>query len=210
MTIQNKDRYLASIWDWKPLRPCFKRGIEPTDIDGFVEIGGYFLVLEGKAPNVPLKEGQRRTFEKMQRWNAVIPRLFTMIVLWGDAEAGRIEQLQFWPAPPFPGSWPELTAYIRAWSEWAEGGGTLSPETTTTKTPPIVTAHREVQRADIRKHREESAARMLDERLIDNLEFARGNRNDADCRQWIEILQAEQTRRSCSARSSSSSMRGTT
>lgn len=120
MTIQNWNSFRQSIWDWNPLRPCFPRHIEPTDIDGFVEVGGYFLVLEGKGPDVPLKEGQRRAFERMHRWNQTVPGLFTIIVIWGDAAIGQIDQVQFWPAPPFACDWDQLRSYVSAWAECAE------------------------------------------------------------------------------------------
>lgn len=120
MTIKNPSAYLASIWDWGPLRGCFPRGIEPTDIDGFVEIGGYFLILEAKAPGVPLKDGQRHSFERMQRWNKTVPGLFTMIVIWGDAATHRVDQIQFWPTPAFEGNWESFKSYVHAWAECAE------------------------------------------------------------------------------------------
>jgi hypothetical protein len=128
VTIKNPAAYLASIWDWAPLRPCFKRGIEPTDIDGFVEIGGYFLVIEGKAPGVPLKEGQRLMFERMHRWNKTIPGLFTMIVIWGDAATHHVEQAQFWPTDPFACDWDSFQSYVSAWAESAEERAAIQEE----------------------------------------------------------------------------------
>jgi len=123
MSIENPAAFLASIWDWKPLGGCFPRGIAPTDIDGWVEVGGYFPVLEGKGPGVPLKDGQRRSFERMQRWNQIVPGLFTMIVIWGQADRSRIDQIQFWPTDPFPAGWDELRSYVAAWAECAEERG---------------------------------------------------------------------------------------
>lgn len=125
MTIEDPAAFLSSIWDWGPLRGCFPRGIAPTDIDAWVEIGGYFLVIEGKAPGVPLKDGQRFSFERMEGWNRTIPGLFTMIVIWGHADAGQIEQLQFWPSDPFPAGWNELRSYCTAWAECAEERSTV-------------------------------------------------------------------------------------
>lgn len=126
--IENERAYLDSIWNWRPLRGCFPRGIEPTDIDGWVEIGGYFLVLEGKAPGVPVKEGQGRFYQRALRWNRIVPGLFTIIVIWGDAKAGRIDQLQFWPAPPFKAGWNELRSYAAAWAECAEERAAIQEE----------------------------------------------------------------------------------
>lgn len=119
MSIENPNAFLASIWDWKPLRGCFPRGIEPTDLDGWVEVGGYFFVLEGKAPDVPLKEGQRLAFERMHRWNQTVPGLFTIVVIWGHAATARIDKVQFWPTDPFPAGWDDLRSYASAWAEVA-------------------------------------------------------------------------------------------
>ena len=118
--IQNWDEFRKSLWNWRPLAPCFPRGIEPTDIDGFVELGGYFLVLEGKASGVPLKEGQLRTFQRMYRWNKTVPNLFTIIVIWGAAHKEQIDQLQFWPNQPFKAGWPQLRSYVKAWADNVE------------------------------------------------------------------------------------------
>jgi hypothetical protein len=124
MTIYWPDTYLRSIWDWKILDGCFPRGIRPTDIDGWVELCGYFLVLEGKGPGVPVPEGQRRAFNRMHRWNQIIPGLFTIIVIWGDAATGCIEELQFWPSAPikiaFNGNTETLRSYVTAWADSAE------------------------------------------------------------------------------------------
>jgi len=128
MTIEDPAAFLASIWNWAPLNPCFPRSVRPTDIDGWVELGGYFLVLEGKAPGVPLKEGQRLSFERMHRWNQTVPGLFTIIVIWGDAVSQRIDQLQFWPAPPFTAGWSALIEYVSAWAECAEERAAIQQE----------------------------------------------------------------------------------
>lgn len=120
MTIRNPNAYLKSIWDWAPLRGCCPRGIEPTDIDGWIELGGYFLVLEGKANGVPIPVGQLRMFERMQRWNAIVPGLFTIIVIWGDAASSRVDAVQFWPDRPICVGWESLISYVTAWAECAE------------------------------------------------------------------------------------------
>jgi hypothetical protein len=79
MTIQNWTAYKDSLWDWKILNGCFgETKIEPTDIDGFVERNGHFLVLETKLPNVEIKLGQEITFSRLvQDWR------FTALFIWG-------------------------------------------------------------------------------------------------------------------------------
>lgn len=128
MTIENWDAFRRSIWNWKPLCRCFPRGIEPMDIDGWCEVGGVFLVLEGKAPGVCLKDGTVNTFKRMQRWNETVPGLFTIIVIWGDAENSRIDRIQFWPGPPFDGGWPQLIEYVARWAELAEERAAIQEE----------------------------------------------------------------------------------
>ncbi len=78
MTINNRDAYFASLWDWGFLRGCFGPTIEPTDLDGFVERKGRFLVLETKLPGVEIKTGQEITFKALQATG-----LFTVFIIWG-------------------------------------------------------------------------------------------------------------------------------
>jgi hypothetical protein len=120
MTIRDPHAYVRSLWNWACLRGCFPRSIEPTDIDGFVEIGGYFLVLESKGPGKPLEEGQRKAFERMMRWNHTVPGLFTVIVFWGDPAVPRVDRVQFWPNEPIESNLESLRSYCQAWSECAE------------------------------------------------------------------------------------------
>jgi hypothetical protein len=79
MTIQNPEEYLNNIWDWAILRGCFgETRIEPTDIDGFVERNGRFLVIETKAPYVEVKTGQMITFKRL-----IDTGYFTIVLVWG-------------------------------------------------------------------------------------------------------------------------------
>jgi len=146
VSINNPSAFLASIWDWKPLRGCFPRNIEPTDLDGWVELCGYFLVLEGKAPGVPLRDGQRLNFERMLRWNQIVPGLFTIVVIWGHAESGRIDQLQFWPTAPFPAGWSDLQEYAKAWAECAEDRARSQPRALAIPAAPDTTPERNIDR----------------------------------------------------------------
>lgn len=80
MTINNAEAFLAGIWDWGILRGRFgETKIEPTDIDGFVERNGQFLVLEAKAPGVSVKDGQQIAFDRLLSTGK-----FTIIVVWGS------------------------------------------------------------------------------------------------------------------------------
>lgn len=57
-----KEKYLP---DWGILKGCFPRGIEPSDVDGIVEIDGSVLMLEWKPAPGALTKGQRIMFEKI-------------------------------------------------------------------------------------------------------------------------------------------------
>lgn len=81
MTINNPDEYCSNLWDWGILRGCFgMTRIEPTDIDGFVERNGKFLVLETKSPGVDVKTGQMITFKRL-----IDTGYFTVLIVWGEA-----------------------------------------------------------------------------------------------------------------------------
>ena len=62
------DRYLRQLPDWSPFNDCFPRGIRIGDVDGIVEIGGRFLMLEWKgSKDVSLPNGQRKLLQRFGR-----------------------------------------------------------------------------------------------------------------------------------------------
>lgn len=78
MTINNKDAYFASLWDWGFLNGCFgTTKIKPSDMDGYVERNGRFIWIETKLPGVEIPEGQRITFSNL------VKRGDTVLVVWG-------------------------------------------------------------------------------------------------------------------------------
>jgi hypothetical protein len=78
--IRDPKDYEATWWDWTPFNECFyPTKIRITDIDGFVERGQKFLVLETKKPKVSIPQGQMIMFEKMVKTG-----LFTVLVIWGE------------------------------------------------------------------------------------------------------------------------------
>jgi hypothetical protein len=80
MTVNNKDLFFDGIWDWAMFDGCFgETRIKPTDLDGFVERKGKFLVLETKHKDTPIPEGQRITFESLVKTG-----YFSILVMWGD------------------------------------------------------------------------------------------------------------------------------
>jgi hypothetical protein len=79
MSIESPASFVKGLWDWGFLDECFSGKIKVTDIDGAVERNGYFLVLEAKSPNVPVKRGQMIMFDSM-----VATGKFTVLILWGE------------------------------------------------------------------------------------------------------------------------------
>lgn len=122
MTIQNQQLYMEGVWDWAILDGCFgKTKIKPTDIDGFVERKGKFLVLETKKPNTPIKEGQWWTF------NALINTgYFTVIIIWGNTNVPTEMQVLY----PYPikatdkkqATLNDLRTVVKWWFKYANTG----------------------------------------------------------------------------------------
>lgn len=80
MTIENERAFLDGIWDWAILDGCFgDTRIKPTDIDGMTERNGHFLMLECKAPGVPVKQGQAILIRRL-----VETGFFTVMIVWGQ------------------------------------------------------------------------------------------------------------------------------
>ena len=81
MTIKNIGFYNSQLWDWGFLDGCFSgTKIKVTDIDGFVERNGKFLVIETKSHNATIPTGQDIMFKKM-----VATGLFAVLIIWGEA-----------------------------------------------------------------------------------------------------------------------------
>lgn len=67
--------------DWAFLTPAFPRGIQPTDLDGFVELNGHFLTLEWKGEGAELTDGQRFAFRRR-----TLNQTDAVLVLYGDSQ----------------------------------------------------------------------------------------------------------------------------
>lgn len=125
MTIENATVYMSTLWDWAVLRGCFgNTRIQPTDIDGFVERNGYFLVFETKRAGVPVKQGQDITFEALRKTG-----LFTIFVVWG--EPGKPERAKMYchdnRSLEFECDMDALRHYTSEWFEAANAGRPYSP-----------------------------------------------------------------------------------
>jgi hypothetical protein len=62
---QSSGCYMTSLPSWERFNECFMRGIQPTDVDGLVEINGHFLFLEEKGAGVPMTQGQRQALRRL-------------------------------------------------------------------------------------------------------------------------------------------------
>lgn len=90
MTIKDMNDYVRTLWDWVCLDGCFGVSkIMPSDIDGFVERNGRFLVIETKSPGTELLPGQARAYTEL----AKLPQ-FTVLVVWGTP--GIVSELEVW------------------------------------------------------------------------------------------------------------------
>ena len=122
MTIRNANQFMAGIWDWAILDGCFgDTKIKPTDIDGFVERKGNFLILETKQPDAGIPEGQELTYKALvNRAGAVV------IVIFG--KQNKPERLRVYSSLHPDGldvidpNGERLRRYVSEWFRRANGG----------------------------------------------------------------------------------------
>lgn len=142
MTIQNLERFIASLWDWGELDGCF--GSSRTrvgDIDGIVGHCGEVLLFEGKpmrcAPEVgerwqqngyrdPKRNGQSKL------WGELAGRGITVLVLYGEPEnlehpmKKLPQRMQMWrrfqqePDETKDASWDIVRRVVSKWWQWSE------------------------------------------------------------------------------------------
>lgn len=68
--------------NWAFLEGAFPRNCLPTDLDGFIELGNRFLILEWKMEAASLKRGQQMLFESLTA--AGQRNQFIVLVLYGS------------------------------------------------------------------------------------------------------------------------------
>jgi len=123
--IRRPDLYLASItgklWGW--LKGSFPRGILPMDVDGEVEINGFFLRLEKKQEssikNKIMPTGQKRCIESLLNTGK-----FTVLLIGEDSNE-RAVCYQIWKSKEEKGeivdcSQEDIRDVCRAWASWAD------------------------------------------------------------------------------------------
>ena len=123
--IRRPDIYLKSItgklWGW--LKGCFPRGILPMDVDGEVEINGFFLRLEKKHANCIrnkiMPNGQRRCIEGLLNTGK-----FTILLI-GENDNEQPVCYQIWKrkegkSPVFDCDQDDIRRFCGKWAEWAD------------------------------------------------------------------------------------------
>lgn len=120
MTIQDKEAYMAGVWDWAILDGCFgDTKISPTDIDGMAERKGKFLVLETKRVGASIPTGQQLTFNALRDTG-----LFTIIIIWGEQNKPEAIEILY-PAPhpvkdKYSANIEELRRVVSGWYRYAD------------------------------------------------------------------------------------------
>jgi hypothetical protein len=105
---------------------CFPRAIGFTDIDYMVEIGGHGLIQEFKHPGEPLKDGQRKAFERLTEPCPQCGYVGRMMVFIVTAE-NRGQDVHAY-TPIFGGKMratkeanlDDLKERLRGWAAWAD------------------------------------------------------------------------------------------
>lgn len=98
---------------------CFPRRINFGDVDGLVELNGFFCLLEWKGEGGSLKRGQILTFTAFTN---IIGNI--VLVVNGNAETMAVTgYATFWGGRQWPlttASLDELKDRLRRWAEWTE------------------------------------------------------------------------------------------
>lgn len=101
---------------------CFPRRIAMSDIDGTIELNGFFLFVEWKSADPrPLPVGQRLYFERLTK----LSHRITVIHVAGNAETMDVSRIQV-IRKGIVGDWEEtnlegLRERMKAWSKKAAG-----------------------------------------------------------------------------------------
>jgi hypothetical protein len=98
---------------------CFPGRISMSDVDGIVEIGGHFLLLEWKSAGGAVTGGQRIMFEQLTALSTKI----TVVVVSGEPREPTVEAVQVFRRGvgtlPEPATFEGLKVRIEAWANRA-------------------------------------------------------------------------------------------
>jgi hypothetical protein len=91
--IRSREAIAKSLWDFSIFNGCFPREkIRLSDIDGIVDIGGKFLIIEGKGKYDIVRGGQKILLDRLSK-----VKEFTILVIYGDPKESTID---FYSIPP--------------------------------------------------------------------------------------------------------------
>jgi hypothetical protein len=127
MGIQNYDTFIRSTWEWDWLSGAAPRGILPADADGWLEIGGHELILDGKTGQADIAQSFRIAQRKLSD-------VRTTLLVRGEPSREwkgqpEIREFQIWPSDSCPletvAPWAEIDndgfkELFRSWVEWAD------------------------------------------------------------------------------------------
>ena len=98
---------------------CFPRRINFTDVDGLVEIGGHFCMMEWKGDGGAVRRAQDLVY---QRFTA--KSMNVVIVVHGDAETMSVRAFGFYKDGHYheaqPATLDKLKNWLRNWCKWAD------------------------------------------------------------------------------------------
>jgi len=100
---------------------CFPGRISMTDVDGIVEIGGHFLMLEAKSQNTPLRQGQQILFEQFTRALGTGSVVYLVQIDASTMTVHGYQEIRDGKlGPPESADLESLKSKIRQWAEYAD------------------------------------------------------------------------------------------
>lgn len=131
MALYSPVTFVRALVNWDFLKPCFKgTKIAVSDIDGQVEVNGFFLILETKAPYRDIPTGQKILFDRYPKDR------FTVLVIWGQNTSvpsccacgmprgiGTFEamEMQPWGEPKRACTTDDVVKFVSSWFERHSG-----------------------------------------------------------------------------------------
>lgn len=107
---------------------CFPRRINFTDVDGLVEIGSSFCMMEWKSEGGSIQRAQHLVFERFTLASATN----VVVVIYGDAQDMTVRGFGFYKDGIYreakPADLAELKRWLRAWGQWADANSKLNLE----------------------------------------------------------------------------------
>jgi hypothetical protein len=98
---------------------CFPRRINFTDVDGILEIGGHFCMMEWKGDGGSVGYGQDLLYKRFTTQSENV-----VIVVHGNAETMEVKSFGFYKSGIYrearTSSLEDLKGWLRGWCQWAD------------------------------------------------------------------------------------------